>query len=475
MSPSLNKLLWLACAQLASVLALPSTLQPVDESADVASASVADVASASVTAKMLPEASMTMEEIVKHYGYDVERHWATTKDGYILGMYRIPRGIKESKTATGKPVVFLQHALLDSSWAYVCNPPANSLAYLLADKGYDVWMGNNRGNVHSTNHTKGRAYVEGRQFWRFSWQEMALQDLPTQLNYALRVSGQKSLSYVGHSQGTLQAFTGFSANQDLAKKIDKFFAFAPVAFMEHQFGLASSTMRLLGGTIETFGSTTGGLGWFLSRFNAAILNTKKGIKRFDPKVLLDPLLKQADELCDIKVGTTKVGGSMCGGLISVIVGPSKNLDPDRMSVYISQTPAGTSLMNMVHFFEMTAGCPESTQEKPAANTDSCEHQNIDYFDYGDGFLTSFANNDDKRGWTNKKVYGCKEKGRFWGCKKANPVPHFDLSKNTVPTVLFVGANDAFSPPADMPKLKASLVSPHGADLKSSCTLHTPRV
>ena len=61
-----------------------------------------------------------------------------------------------------------------------------------------------------------------------SWQEMAEYDLPAMLNHALNVSGEKQLFYVGHSQGTLIGFTGFSSNPQLASKVRMFFALAPV-------------------------------------------------------------------------------------------------------------------------------------------------------------------------------------------------------------------------------------------------------
>lgn len=86
-------------------------------------------------------------EVVVHKGYGLERHYATTPDGYILGLFRLlPRGEKSAARLARSPPLVLQHALLDSSFAWVSNYHKNqSLALLASDAGYDVWLGNNRG------------------------------------------------------------------------------------------------------------------------------------------------------------------------------------------------------------------------------------------------------------------------------------------------------------------------------------------
>ncbi len=100
--------------------------------------------SATATAKD-PDEGLDMAALVTRHGYPIEEHFVETVDGYILGMFRIPHGRNATASNASKPPVLLQHALLDSSFAFVCNLPNESLGYLLADAGYDVWFGNNRG------------------------------------------------------------------------------------------------------------------------------------------------------------------------------------------------------------------------------------------------------------------------------------------------------------------------------------------
>ena len=62
---------------------------------------------------------------------------------------------------------------------------------------------------------------------------MASQDLPAMLNFVTNKTSQSSIYYAAHSQGTLMAFAEFSRNKELAKKVKKFFAMAPVATVGH--------------------------------------------------------------------------------------------------------------------------------------------------------------------------------------------------------------------------------------------------
>ncbi len=64
-----------------------------------------------------------------------------------------------------RPVVFLQHGLKGCSADWTIG----GLAYALADLGYDVWMGNFRGNYFSDRH-KSFAFNDPK-FWDFSFED----------------------------------------------------------------------------------------------------------------------------------------------------------------------------------------------------------------------------------------------------------------------------------------------------------------
>lgn len=105
------------------------------------------------------------------------------------------------------------------------------MGYILADNGYDVWLGNSRGNTYSNSAVN--MTINDAAFWAFSWDEMAKYDLPAMLNYAMKISNVSNLFYIGHSQGTIEAFAGLGTNQDLASKVKLFVALGPAAYVGH--------------------------------------------------------------------------------------------------------------------------------------------------------------------------------------------------------------------------------------------------
>ncbi|KAH9956208.1 triacylglycerol lipase [Russula dissimulans] len=171
------------------------------------------------------------EELCAIFGYhNVEEHVVLTKDGYLLGIHRIP-GPKCAPaplpgTSTGKPVVYLHHGLLMNSEIWVClTSPERSVPFVLAELGYDVWLGNNRGNKYS----KKSIHHDptSSKFWDFSIDDFAWHDIPDSIEYILQITRARNLSYVGFSQGTAQAFAALSIHPQLNQKVNVFIALAP--------------------------------------------------------------------------------------------------------------------------------------------------------------------------------------------------------------------------------------------------------
>ena len=85
---------------------------------------------------------------------------------------------------------------------------------------------------------------------------MAEYDIPAMLEHVLKVSGQTQLFYIGHSQGTLVGFTGFSTNPELAKKVKLFIALAPIFYVTH----TSALLRDLAFTLSPIEVWAGAIG-----------------------------------------------------------------------------------------------------------------------------------------------------------------------------------------------------------------------
>lgn len=158
-----------------------------------------------------------------------------TRDGYLLGVHRLPfrKGeehgavrVNAGPDSIRKPVVYLHHGLLMNSEVWVCiTEEERCLPFTLVNQGYDVWLGNNRGNKYSKKSTQFSP--TSTKFWDFSIEEFAFHDIPNTIDYILDTTSQPSLSYVGFSQGTAQAFATLSIHPGLNDKVNSFIALAP--------------------------------------------------------------------------------------------------------------------------------------------------------------------------------------------------------------------------------------------------------
>lgn len=155
------------------------------------------------------------------------------------------------------------------------------------------------------------------RFWDFSWDEMAEFDLPAQLSYVLGVTGVKQVSYIGHSEGTIQAFAGF-LNPETAAMANIFVALAPVAWVGHVEVQLLQAMAL---------------------FRSDLLFELLGLHEFYLPTAVSTILP----------GFCTYEPQLCSFWLQVISGPFPHMNASRTDYYLGFEPNPTSVKNMAHW------------------------------------------------------------------------------------------------------------------------------
>jgi pimeloyl-ACP methyl ester carboxylesterase len=262
---------------------------------------------------------------VQDQGYPCECHDIVTSDGFVLQTVRMPR--KPGVGSDRPPVVWLQHGFEGSCTDWISqSKTSDALGYTLYNEGFDVWMGNSRGNVFSFGNQK--LDISSTAFWdAVDFDTMASIDTPAVIDYVLSTTRQQKLSWVGHSQGTTQMFIALSQKYTLkdgrhiADALDAVGMLAPVAYVYHSDSLI---LKLL------------------ADFHIGEIYVFLGDRDFlGPKITW--LLHAISGLCKIPAQCPTVLWPIMGG---------GNFSNVASGTYINATrydPADTSVHNMEHF------------------------------------------------------------------------------------------------------------------------------
>ncbi|KAH9306948.1 hypothetical protein KI387_011352, partial [Taxus chinensis] len=252
-------------------------------------------------------------------GYDCQEFMVPTEDGFLLSVQRVSSA---TVVKNEKEPVFLYHGIMQGGEGWVLNEPYESLSFMLADSGYDVWIGNGRATTFTYGH---KIYNRSSQeFWNWKFDDLVAYDLPSML-YFVNSTTAKSILYVGYSQGTMTGFAGFTNNK-IASLVKKVAMLAPIAYLNY----VSAP---------------------LSRVSAALyvdqLDTVLGIYEFNVSVARNShILDRACRQANLDIGTCY------DGMISLFSGPDCCTNKSKLVYYTKYESQSTSAMNMAQLAQL---------------------------------------------------------------------------------------------------------------------------
>jgi len=338
------------------------------------------------------------------------------------GRYRhteLPHGALESTRAAAspadaaaepvaKPAVLLHHGITLSSASFAVLNANESLAYVLADAGFDVWMANSRGNTFSWQHEDGAQAMRDPRYWRVSMDEIALSDLPAQLDRVLSTSRTRRAAFVGHSQGSALLMALLSERPEYNDRVSVAAQLGPVTFVKEM-----AAPFLVGGVTNKVDQILKRLAW------------------------VDPMPTRAT--APVLAGACRrwpTGGSCAKGMAYSFYGPSVHMTPDDYVEIGSVWPAGVASRNLEHWAQMMRreGEPRLTK-----------------YDFGNNCTQREAA---LEGVAHPFYESCN--AAEYGAQHADAPPEYDLSKVTAPLALFEGGLDVLATAADVGRLKKAL-------------------
>ncbi|XP_025265041.1 lipase 3 isoform X2 [Camponotus floridanus] len=259
-----------------------------------------------------PNAILNTPEMIRKAGYPAESHVVMTEDGYLLTLHRIPGG-------NDSLPVLLQHGLLGSSADWLVLGKDKAFAYLLADQGYDVWLGNFRGNIYSRAHVS--LSPSNPTFWDFSYNEMGIYDSPAMITFITNMRSQLLHTYIGHSMGANSFFIMASERPEIAQMVQMMISLAPAIFKNH-----------MQSPIQYFYP-------FKNEFKLAMQLF------FHDEFLGDSVRFLLEDICDRNI-------EFCSNMLSMIWGDDcEQFNNTLLPVILKNFPAGSSTKTILHFIQ----------------------------------------------------------------------------------------------------------------------------
>lgn len=108
---------------------------------------------------------------------------------------------------------------------------------MLANAGYDVWLGNFRGTMYSKNHTN--LATDDPRFWNFNIDDYGLLDTKAFVDFIYNAT-EREMVVIGYSIGAVSSYMyGVTYPQEAVQKIKIIISMAPTVFTNNM----RSTMK----------------------------------------------------------------------------------------------------------------------------------------------------------------------------------------------------------------------------------------
>ncbi|KAK9097298.1 hypothetical protein Sjap_022795 [Stephania japonica] len=271
------------------------------------------------------------DALIRPSGYHCSEHVVETEDGYLLGLQRVSSSSRNGGGIQGLPFEIIHHFVLALSSsklysyfinyaggdAWFLNSIGQSLGFILVDQGFDVWVGNVRGTHWSHGHIS--LTERSKEFWDWSWQELALYDLATMIKHVFSVTNSK-VFFVGHSQGTIMALAAFT-QPEIVDMVEAAALLCPISYLGH---VTSPFVHRL-------------VGLHLDQMIMAL-----GIHQLNFRS--DLCVRLVDSFCDREVE--------CGNFLTAITGGNCCFNNSRVDFYLNYEPHPSSAKNLNHLFQM---------------------------------------------------------------------------------------------------------------------------
>ncbi|KAF5298367.1 hypothetical protein FQR65_LT01145 [Abscondita terminalis] len=273
-----------------------------------------------------PLVGLDVKQLIAKEGYPVETHKMITEDQYVLRTIRIPYG-KNNQINTKRPAVLLFSGLICCAADWV-NMEQKSLGFILAENGYDVWLGNARGSTLSKKHLRYNPIKHAKEFWNYGIHEVAYYDLPANIDYIKNVTGQDKIFYIGYSHGTTAWFALMASRPEYNKAIRCMAALAPAML---------------------FGNSKNIIIDFLHTYMKEL---EELVQLYDLYEIL-PHNSIVPATAELLCHENSMFREICAALFFFIAGYSPDyLNRTRIPVIVSNTPSGCSFLQIKHYVQL---------------------------------------------------------------------------------------------------------------------------